>query len=135
MKYSLSYLGDLRTKVVHLDSKAELITDAPKDNQGKGEAFSPTDLFAASLASCMMTLMGIAANRLNVDLSKSRMDVEKMMVTNPRRIGRIVIRMYCPHMPTQEQKEALEKAAHDCPVHKSLHPDIIVDCHYHWGQS
>jgi uncharacterized OsmC-like protein len=133
MKYSVEYLGALRTKVIHLDTGCELLTDAPKDNHGQGEMFSPTDLFAASLATCMMTLMGIAAKKLHVDLSMARMDVEKTMQLNPRRIGKITIHFTCSHAVDDEQRLALEKAAYECPVHKSLHPDIIVTTTFIWG--
>lgn len=133
MKYKVDYLGALRTEAVHLDSMAKIQTDAPKDNQGKGEMFSPTDLFAVSLASCMMTLMGICAKKLNLDFQEATMDVEKTMAMNPRRIGKIAIVFNCPLKLSEEHKNMMEKAAHECPVHKSLHPDVEVVTTFNWG--
>lgn len=133
MKYQIDYLGALRTEAIHLDSRAKIQTDAPKDNQGKGEMFSPTDLLAVSLASCMMTLMGICAKKLNIEFAHATMDVEKTMATNPRRIGKIVIVFNCPLVLSQDHKQLMEKAALECPVHKSLHPDILVETSFNWG--
>ena len=133
MSYTVDYLGDFKTKTVHTTSGCVLFTEPPKDNQGSGEAFSPTDLFAVSLATCMMTLMGMAAKKLNLDLSGSKMQVEKTMLNNPRRIGSVLIDFISSLAVTEEQQELLEKAAIDCPVHKSLHPDIIVKCNFIWG--
>ncbi len=135
MKYKIDYEGSLRTKVEHLDSHSIIFTDAPKDNQGKGEAFSPTDLFAVSIASCMMTLMGIMAKKLNLDLSDATMDVEKTMATSPRRIGHVSIYFRCPLTVTDEQRRLLEQAAHECPVKKSLHPDIVIETTFIWGNA
>jgi putative redox protein len=126
------YLGDLHTECTH-PSGAKIATDAPKDNQGKGEAFSPTDLFAASLATCMLTLMGIAARRLGVDLKGMSADFEKEMNLSPRRIGKLVVRIRCPITPDAEVRAKLEKAAIDCPVKQSLHPDIKLETDFVWG--
>lgn len=126
------YLGDLHTECTH-SSGAKIETDAPKDNQGRGEAFSPTDLFAASLATCMLTLMGIAARKVGVELKGTSADVEKEMALSPRRIGKLVVRFRCPVAPNPEIRAKLERAALECPVHQSLHPDIKVEVDFVWG--
>lgn len=133
MKYKLEYLGGLRTEATHLESESKIQTDAPKDNQGQGEMFSPTDLLAISLASCMMTLMGICAKKLNIDFDCATMSVEKTMALNPRRIGKISIDFSCLIVLSSEHQKMMEKAAHDCPVNKSLHPDVIVETTFKWG--
>lgn len=117
------YLGDLRTKGTHLASGEQLITDAPKDNNGKGEAFSPTDLMATSLAQCMFTIMGIEARKLEVDLVNATAKVTKHMGINPRRVVKIQIHITLP-VAAKQYSQQLEYAAHQCPVAKSLHPDI-----------
>lgn len=125
VKISGDYEGNLRCRMVHEQSKSVLLTDAPKDNMGKGEAFSPTDLVATALASCMMTVMGIAARKHNLELNGMKVDVTKEMVTSPiRRIGTITVNIQMPKGLSVEQRTALEHAAHTCPVHKSLHPDV-----------
>lgn len=126
------YLGDLRTECTHL-SGAKVITDAPKDNQGKGEAFSPTDLLAVSVASCMITLMGIAGRSLGVDLEGTTAEVEKEMAGGPRRVAKLIVRIRSPHLPHATAKEKLEKAALECPVKQSLHPDIRLEVDFVWG--
>lgn len=132
-KMKVLYLGDLHTECTH-ESGAKIETDAPKDNQGKGEAFSPTDLFAVSLASCMVTLMGIYARKIAVDLKGTTAEVEKeMSVAGARRIGKIIVRIRCPILPNPQAREKLEKAALDCPVQMSLHPDIKVEVDFVWG--
>lgn len=132
-KIKIIYNGDLHTECTH-ESGAKIETDAPKDNMGKGEAFSPTDLFAASLASCMLTLMGIAARKLQLDLKGMSADVEKEMVNAPmRRIGKLIVRIRSAAMPNPAAREKLEKSALDCPVHHSLHPDIKVEVDFIWG--
>lgn len=125
VKMDIVYEGDLHCRLTHGPSGDVIQTDAPVDNNGKGEAFSPTDLLAASLGSCMMTVMGIAAKRQGVELKGTTVQVEKEMVTAPvRRIGKItVVFTMCKGIP-QDKREILERAAHACPVHKSLHPDV-----------
>lgn len=119
------YLGELRTSITHLASGNSFITDAPPDNNGKGEAFSPTDTVCAALSSCMMTLMGIYANRENVDLSGLSSEITKHMAANPRRIIKIEIKFTWPRpQATEHQIEMLKRAALTCPVALSLHPDI-----------
>lgn len=121
----ISYQGNLRTQLMHYQSGTIIKTDAPTDNQGKGELFSPTDLTATSLAACMMTLMGIAANGHSFTLGEVSADIQKIMASNPRRIDKIQIDFVFPQSNYDEkQKEILKKAALTCPVAKSLHPDI-----------
>ena len=118
------YEGDLRVKLTHGPSQSALETDAPLDNQGKGARFSPTDLLVAALGSCMVTIMGIVAKRDGIKFEGTNFRAEKHMIENPRRIGKIVLEIYMPSGLTDEQKKKLEKFAHTCPVHQSLHPDI-----------
>ncbi len=119
------YPGDLRTKVTHLQSGNEIITDAPTDNQGKGEAFSPTDLVAAALGSCMMTIMGIAARTHNFNVDGTNLRIAKIMLSDPRRIGEIVIDIdFPPEKYSGKQKKILQVCADTCPVALSLHPDV-----------
>jgi putative redox protein len=125
VKISMVYEGQLRCALTHEPSGSIIRTDAPKDNMGRGEAFSPTDLVAAALGSCMLTVMGIAAARHNIDLKGTTVDVGKEMATSPvRRIDRITVTLrMAPGIP-QDKRAMLEAAAHSCPVHKSLHPDV-----------
>jgi putative redox protein len=130
----LEYQGDLHSKAVHGPSKTELNTDAPKDNQGRGESFSPTDLVATALGSCMLTVMGIMARTLKIDIAGTTATVEKEMTTGqPRRIHSLTVKIHVPHSLSAENKQKLERAAHTCPVHKSLHPDIHVPIEFIWG--
>lgn len=120
------YIGELRTEAIHLASGKTIITDAPIDNMGRGEAFSPTDLLAASLGSCMLTLMGISANAKGISLDGAKITVKKVMASNPRRVSEIVIEIEMPKNNfSEEHKRVLEYAALNCPVAKSLHPDLI----------
>lgn len=120
------YQGDLRTKARHLQSGNELITDAPTDNQGKGEAFSPTDLLATALGSCMLTIIGIAANTHGFNIDGTEVRITKIMASNPRRVAEVVVEFFFPKSQTYSAKEKLiiEKAALECPVAKSVHPDL-----------
>ncbi len=122
----IHYPGNLRTQATHVASGVELITDAPLDNHGKGESFSPTDLLCSSLGSCMLTLMGIAANTHSIDLVGTDVSVTKIMVSNPRKVGEIKISIYFPknHFSDKEKK-ILELAALTCPVYLSLHDSVI----------
>jgi len=126
------YNGDLRTTSVHLQSGTEILSDAPKDNHGKGEAFSPTDLVANSLATCMFSIMGIKARDLNVDLSGSTAIVTKLMQAEPRKISPIEIIFDMAISVDDKTKTILERAALTCPVYLSLHPDIEKDVVFHW---
>ena len=121
------YEGDLRVKLTHGPSGSVIETDAPTDNQGKGEKFSPTDLVVAALSSCMMTIMGIVAKRDGIKLEGTTFRAEKYMSENPRRIGRIVLEFNMPEGLTDTQKAKLEKAAYTCPVHHSLLTEIEKD--------
>lgn len=119
------YLGQLRTKATHLPSANEIITDAPVDNKGKGEAFSPTDLVSSSLSACMMTIMGQVADREEIDMTHVSTDITKVMSANPRRIAEIHVTFNWPDIQlTDRQKDMLKRAARTCPVALSLHPDI-----------
>ena len=120
----IKYQGSLRTEAQHIDSGQKIITDAPKDNEGEGEAFSPTDLVATALASCMITIIAIAAEKNNIDVSKTSANVKKIMGANPRTISDIVIEIKMSKDLAQKDRIRLEKAALACPVHKSLHPDM-----------
>lgn len=119
------YLGQLSTAVIHLKSGQELNSDAPVDNNGKGQSFSPTDLVAAALGSCMVTVMGIFANKTGFDLKALHWDTTKVMTSNPRKISEIEINFYGPKPEaTEEQLEKLKTIALNCPVALSLHPDV-----------
>lgn len=120
------YIGNLRTESVHLQSGNKIITDAPTDNHGKGEAFSPTDLVANALGNCMMTVMGIYAQREHIDLTGTKISVTKVMAENPRRIAEIHVQFDFPvHIAlTAHQREILERTARTCPVSNSLHLDV-----------
>ncbi|TND03181.1 MAG: OsmC family protein [Bacteroidetes bacterium] len=131
---SIVYTGQLRTSAVHLRSGTTIITDAPPDNNGKGEAFSPTDLLATSLGCCMMTIMGIVAERHQFDLSGTRIDITKEMGSGPRRVIGIVVEFTMPPGNfTAKDRELLEHAAHTCPVAFSLHPDIKQQVSFNWN--
>ncbi len=121
------YTGELRTEATHLKSGQSIITDAPPDNQGRGEAFSPTDLAATSLASCMMTIMGIYARERNIDMRGTEALVTKHMAASPRRISGIDVEMHVvlAEEPTENIRRGIENAAMTCPVFLSLHPDIV----------
>ena len=128
------YQGDLHCTSVHTPSRTKLSTDAPVDNQGRGESFSPTDLTATSLGTCMLTTMGILARTLNVDLTGSTATVDKEMSSAPpRKIHRLAVSIRIPLSTTPENKQRLENAAHTCPVRRSLHPDIEIPIEFIWG--
>ncbi|MGK9123608.1 OsmC family protein [Olivibacter sp. SA151] len=129
-----TYLGDLRTEAVHLQSQSKIITDAPVDNQGKGEAFSPTDLLAASLTSCMLTIMGIAAQAHEISLGKIEAATTKIMQSNPRKIAEIqVVLNFADNVNySDHDQRILQKAAETCPVYLSLHPDIKKTLTFNW---
>lgn len=121
----ITYTGNLRTEAVHLQSGTSIITDAPTDNNGKGEAFSPTDLLATSLGCCMLTIMGIVADRHSIAIEGTTVEITKNMEANPRRVGEIVVVFTMPkNNYSDKEKELLEHAAHTCPVAKSLSADL-----------
>ncbi len=127
------YQGELRTHLHHLPSKVQIITDAPPDNHGRGEAFSPTDLVAAALSSCMMTLMGIVAQREGIDLGGMTSEIEKIMASNPRKIAEIRITFTHPNLhATDVQKQKLIHAARTCPVALSLSENIRQEIQFNF---
>lgn len=132
MTSKITYLGDLRTSSIHLQSGSEIISDAPIDNNGKGEAFSPTDTVANALGSCMFTVMGIKAQDLQVDLSNSTAEITKIMAADPRRISEIHIVFNFSVAPDAKNKTILERTAMTCPVYYSLHPDIKKVVAFNW---
>jgi putative redox protein len=134
VEMSIRYLGGLRCEAVHGPSDTRLITDAPTDNMGKGESFSPTDLVATALGSCILTTMGIVAQRQGIDMAGARVHVAKEMVTSPhRRIGRLPVTIHMPRELSEDDRKRLENAAHTCPVHRSLHPDVEAPISFRWG--
>ena len=127
------YPGELRTEAPHVLSGNTLITDAPLDNKGKGEAFSPSDLLSASLGSCMLTIMGIAAQEHGIDIDGSTCSITKIMASEPRRVSEIQIQFNFPAINySDKQKLILERAAKNCPVAKSLHPDLVQNVSFNF---
>lgn len=130
----VQYQGDLHCKAVHGPSATELNTDAPKDNHGRGESFSPTDLVATALATCMLTTMGILARTQGIDIAGATATVQKEMTASaPRMIQSLAVKIHMPHVLTPENQQKLERAAHTCPVYRSLHPDIQTPTEFTWG--
>lgn len=128
------YEGQLHCIATHGPSHTTLPTDAPKDNMGKGESFSPTDLMATALGTCILTTMAILATRHNIDITGATIRVEKhMTTTGPRRIARLPAEVRMPWALSPEDQQRLENAAHTCPVHKSLHPEIDAPILFTWG--
>ena len=130
----VKYLGELRSEAVHLQSSNVILTDAPKDNHGKGEAFSPTDLLATSLASCMISIMGIAAQKDgHTPIVGVEAEVTKIMYQEPRRVGEIHVKLTFPKNNfSDKEKTIYENAAKTCPVAKSIHPDLIQKIEFVW---
>jgi putative redox protein len=134
VEINIVYQGELRCAATHQPSGVGLFTDAPKDNQGKGESFSPTDLVATALGTCMLTIMGIAARGMQVDLKGTKVSVKKGMVASPtRRIGSLAVLVEVPVAVTEEQKQKLIAAAETCPVFESIHPDIETPVEFKWA--
>ena len=129
---NITYVGDLRTVCIHLQSGTQILTDAPTDNHGKGEAFSPTDLVATALGSCMVSIMGIKSKDLNVDLKDSTVSITKTMQSEPRKIAKIEVILDMSIEASEKNKAILERAAMTCPVLLSLHPDIEKDVVFNW---
>lgn len=127
-----TYTGGLRTEATHVQSGTQILSDAPLDNQGKGEAFSPTDLLSASLASCMLTIMGITARNQNINIDNAQASVTKIMAADPRRVSEIVIDFKFPDQYTEKEQKILERAALTCPVYYSLHPDLKKTVNFGW---
>lgn len=133
VRIEIDYAGALRCSATHAPSRKQLFTDAPVDNHGRGESFSPTDLVATALGACMLTIMGIYAERHGIDLRGARVSVGKeMTAAPPRRIARLACEIRVPLPPTHPQREALERAALTCPVHQSLHPEIEKPVRFTW---
>ncbi len=134
MTSKIIYNGDLRTTATHLQSGSVIETDAPKDNQGKGERFSPTDLVATALGSCMLSIMGIAARTHNINIDTTECSIEKIMSASPRKISEIVVHIYMQGQAeySEKQRSVLEHAALTCPVYLSLHAELRKTVHFHW---
>jgi uncharacterized OsmC-like protein len=134
VKITGEYQGDLHCLAIHEPSGNRLGTDAPKDNQGRGEAFSPTDLTATSLATCIATTMALVARKQGVELNGLKFEVTKEMSTDaPRRIVRLATQLWLPVAKTEALARLLEHAAHNCPVHQSLHPQVEKPVIFHWA--
>ena len=132
MTSEITYLGDLRTTSTHLQSRTTILSDAPLDNNGKGEAFSPTDLVANALGSCIMTIMAIKARDLNVDFTNSTAQVTKIMQTDPRRISKIELVFNMAVSVSEKNRLILERVAMNCPVMLSLNPEIDKEITFNW---
>ena len=129
----ITYKGDLRCECTHLQSGTIIETDAPTDNRGKGERFSPTDTVCVALGTCIITTMGIRANDMQIELKDTQLEVTKHMLSEPRRIGKIDIVLNIPPVTIEEKdKKVLEMIGNNCPVAKSLHPDLEVSIQYNW---
>ncbi|MBX3039719.1 MAG: OsmC family protein [Bdellovibrionaceae bacterium] len=133
VKMNVLYQGEKHCELTHGPSGQIIATDAPKDNNGRGEAFSPTDLCAVSLATCMLTVMAINAEKENVNLNGATAEVTKEMQASPRRISRIGVSLRLPSSLSSEWREKLEQIAHNCPVKLSLHPDIKIDVAFQYA--
>ncbi len=133
MTSKVVYSGDLRTVSTHLQSGVSILSDAPIDNNGKGEAFSPTDTVANAVATCMMTVMGIKARDMQVDIKNSTAHVTKVMQQDPRRISKIVVAFQMQGVHDDKTQTILERVAMTCPVFLSLHPDIEKEIDFHWA--
>jgi putative redox protein len=134
VEIDIVYNGELRCLATHQPSSTVLTTDAPKDNHGKGESFSPTDLVATALGTCILTMMGIAAQSMQIDLSGTKVVVRKEMVAKPiRRIGTLAVTIDVPTSLGEAQRQKLINVAMTCPVHKSMHPDVQMPIDFRWA--
>ncbi|HPD95605.1 MAG: OsmC family protein [Bacteroidales bacterium] len=131
---TITYVGDLHTEATHTRSGVKISTDAPVDNQGKGECFSPTDLLATALGACMVTIMGIAARTHGFNIDGTKIEIQKVMATSPRRVGEVIIDLNFPSDYSPKEKKFIEAAAKECPVAQSLHPNIKQTIHFHYGK-
>lgn len=132
----IQYLGELRCEAEHAPSRTTILTDAPVDNHGRGEAFSPTDLVATALGTCIVTTMGIFAQRHGIELRGTKITVQKEMTSvPPRRIARLACELSLPLPASHPHREALERAAHTCPVHQSLHPEVEKPIRFLWADA
>lgn len=132
MTSQVTYLGELRTSSIHLQSGNEILSDAPKDNHGKGEAFSPTDTVANALGSCMISIMAIKSKDLNLELVGSTVEITKIMNPEPRKIAKIVAVLNMSVSADEKSRTILERVALTCPVYLSLHPEIEKDVTFNW---
>ena len=133
MTATVTYDTNLRTTCLHLQSGSSFETDAPSDNKGQGARFSPTDLIATGLGACLITTMGIKAETMDIKLDGAKVDVTKVMMSEPRRIGKIVIAVTMPALNLDDKtKEILERVGRTCPVERSLHPDMELDISFQW---
>lgn len=132
MTASIIYKGNLRCEAEHLQSRSAIETDAPSDNHGNGERFSPTDLLCVSLATCMLTTMGIKATDMDVDIIHSKAEVTKHMASDPRRVVKIEVAVSLPKKVNEKERLILERTGNNCPVAKSVHPDIELVLSYEW---
>lgn len=133
MTATVTYDANLRTTCLHLQSGSSFETDAPSDNKGQGARFSPTDLIATGLGACLITTMGIKAETMDIKLDGAKVDVTKVMMSDPRRIGKIVIAVTMPALNLDEKTiEILERVGRTCPVERSLHPDMELDISFNW---
>jgi putative redox protein len=135
VEVKITYEGQLRCKAIHVPSGQSILTDAPTDNMGKGEFFSPTDLVGTAMGTCMLTIMGIVANKHKIDMTGATANVVKEMAVAPaRRIGTLKVVITVPAVLTDEQKKILENAAMTCPVHKSLSHEVNLPVEFKWGK-
>jgi uncharacterized OsmC-like protein len=132
MTASIIYTGNLRCQAEHIQSKTQIETDAPTDNHGKGERFSPTDMLCVSLATCMLTTMGIKAADMKVDITNAKAKVTKHMASDPRRVAKIEVEVFLPANGDEKERLILEKTGNNCPVAKSVHPNIELVLSYKW---
>jgi putative redox protein len=133
MTATVTYDANLRTTCLHLQSGSSFETDAPSDNKGQGARFSPTDLIATGLGACLITTMGIKAETMDIKLDGAKVEVTKVMMSEPRRIGKIVIAVTMPALNLNEKTiEILERVGRTCPVERSLHPDMELDISFNW---
>jgi len=133
MTSEIIYTGNLRTSATHLYSGTIIETDAPLDNKGLAERYSPTDLVVTALGSCMLTIMGIAARTHSIPLEGTKVDIKKIMANDPRRIGEVAVTFHFPNVNyTDKEKKILERAALNCPVYKSLSADLLKTVNFYW---
>lgn len=128
----IEYSGKLRCNATHLQSNSSIQTDAPTDNHGNGERFSPTDLLCVSLATCMLTTMGIKANDMEINIDGAKAEVTKHMAADPRRVAAIDVAVSLTSIKDEKSKTILERTGNNCPVAKSVHPDIKLNLTYNW---
>jgi putative redox protein len=133
MTASIIYQGNLRCMATHLQSGSIMETDAPTDNRGKGERFSPTDLLCVSLATCIVTTIAMKASDMDININDSKIAVTKHMLSDPRRVGKIDVKIdFTAQNVDEKTKIILERVGHNCPVHKSIHPDVEMNIEYIW---